>query len=182
MKEREGWGEREGLFVLYPPLSPPPQFGSSSTLSLGPAPCPLSPLPPLPYPPSSLCPGAGSRRDTGPDPCPSCPGSACSELSGPEGQAEAQTPGVHPLPRVEMRLSPPSGWGHSMYQPTALAPLPSAGPRSRDTGRVGRTTHRFLCGKRTDGPATVGWAPHTSPAAQQPTIGGSGERGAFFFA
>lgn len=150
---------------------------ATTTPSLGPGTCSLSPLPPPPYPPSSLCPGAGSRRDTGPDPCPSCPGSACSGLSGPGGQGGAQTPGVHPLPQVGIGLSPPSGSGQSGYQPS---PALSRSPVLGHSGRAGRTTHRFLCGKRAHRPAAVNWppAPRTSPAAQQTLLDGSAELGA----
>ena len=97
---RRGVRGGEGPFA---PQLPPPFW-----LSTGVRAPPLSLLPPSSNPPSSQCPGAGSRRDTGPDPCPSCPGSAGSGPSGPGGQAEARTPGVRPLPRVGMGPCPPS--------------------------------------------------------------------------
>lgn len=164
-----GEGKREPVRLLAPPLilalDPPRAWGLAPPLSLS------LPLPPsLPYPPFSPCPSAGSRRDTGPDPFPFCPGSAGSILSGPGGQAEAQIPGVRPLPRVGMGLSPPSGGGTGCISPRALVPLPSAGPQCWDIGRGSRTTHHFLCGKRTQKPARVWRAPQTSPAAQQ-TLG-----------
>lgn len=123
-----------GILALGTPLRPRSPSLGAETYS-------LSPLPPPPYPPSSRCPGAGSRRDTGPDPCPSCPGSACSVLSGPGAQAGAQTPGAHPLPWVGMGLSPPSGLGQSVYQARkhwlpCSQQVPSTGTQAGQAGQL----------------------------------------------
>lgn len=181
-----GWEEKtrwqkevDEVEKAYLPCSPSPHLGPRPPSALVVA-LPFSlpiPLPPsLPYPPFSRCPSAGSRRDTGPDPYPSCPESAGSAPSGPGGQAEARTPEVHPLPQVGMEPSPPSGWGGRVcLSLRALAPLPSADPQCWDIGRAGRSTHHFLCGERTERPTRVLLGPHASPTAQQAMLGGSGE-------
>lgn len=50
------------------------------------------------------------------------------------------------------------GGGRGHVSPRAPAPLPSACPQCWDTGRASSTTHHFLCGERTKGPAGV-WRP-----------------------
>lgn len=178
--KRNTWGEREtgewmgredgvrkevgkGKEKSVCPLGLGPYFGSRPSLSQvsgssTPPPCRL------PCPPSSLCPGAGSRKDTGPDPCPSCSGSACSALSGPGGQAEAPTPGVHALPQVGIEPSPPSGgWGQRVHQlQSTSSPVLSRSP-VLGLVRAGRTTHCFLSGERRERPARGQWDCLTLP-------------------
>ena len=154
---RRGVRGGEGPFA---PQLPPPFW-----LSTGVRAPPLSLLPPSSNPPSSQCPGAGSRRDTGPDPCPSCPGSAGSGPSGPGVQAEARTPGVRPLPRVGMGPCPPSESGQRVRQPqSTISPSPRQKVRSPEAGRA---THRFLfggenrgCSRGRPGPLSL---PRSSP-------------------
>lgn len=137
----------EGRSSLQPG-SPSPHLGPDlpSTWSL---PLRLPLPPPPPDPPSSLSPGVGSRRGTGPGPCPSCPLSAGSALSCPEGPAAARTPGARPLPRVGMWPAPPSGGTEGASAPDTSSPAPSRCPGWDRAGS--RPTHRFLCEERTEG-------------------------------
>ena len=156
--EASGKGVRRGEGPFAP--KPPPPFWLSTRVR---AP-PLSLLPPSSDPPSSRCPGAGSRRDTGPGPCPSCPGSAGSGPSGPGGQAEARTPGVRPLPRVGMGPCPPSESGQRVRQPQSTI-FPS--PQQVRSPEAGRATHRFLFGGENRGCCSARSGPLSLPRARQ---------------
>lgn len=161
MREKTGWqkevgeGKRKPGCLVAPPhilaADPPSAWVLAPSLALL-----------LPYLPFFLSPGAGSRRDTGPDPYPSCPASAGSAPSGPGGQAGAQTPVAHPLPRVGTGPSPPSGWGQSEHQPQSTSsPALSRSPMlSRQAGQL--TT--FCVGREQRGQLEGGQAP-ASPTA-----------------
>lgn len=189
--KRNTWGEEERGETGSCGEGEGAGFGGRAVCPAGPAPIfapdppsawvvppPPPPRPvPLSHPPSSPCPGAGSRKDTGPDPCPSCPGSACSAPCGPGGLAEARTPGGRPLPRVGMGPSPPSGSAQGVYQPQGTrSPRPQQVPRPAGP-QAGRPTHRFLLG-REQWPARVQPA-CPQPAAPKATLEDPGELRAF---
>lgn len=106
----------------------------------------LPPPSPPPGPPFSPSPGAGSRRGTGPGPCPSCPASAGSAPSCPAGPAAARTPGARPLPRVGTWPAPPSAGAEGASAPDTGSPALSRGP-GWDGGSRPLTA---FCGERTE--------------------------------